>query len=640
MAIMYSELTGSETQGEKALYNRFKNKLSDEFLIWHNYVFHSKSVETDFIIFHPSYGIWTIEVKDWLISQIEEINSNDCKINKDGKIVNLGNPFHQSRNCWKVLKELLENKTELLHKNGIHMGKLIIPINYAVAFYNITEKDIRDRNYENILPLNKLITADMIKGEGISEKEWEKKILSLREKDFDFELSLEQINTIKAVLGTNVVKDGLSGLMTGTLDDYQEKLVKDKIERQIVIEGPAGSGKSIVLLKRAILIKKTYPSWVVGIICFNAVMANYLKLLLSYEEEEISIDVYDVYEWVKLYLPNVKSLWEKYKDPEIVIREALSQTNNKVERIYDALLIDEGQDSSEILLKLYRAMLNRTNGSFTFCFDKRQSLYTTGELVERLNEFGFKIDNDKELIKQQRSILVILALAYYEKMKKHSSSIINIIQNVYEIAERFFSGFKQQISRLATGVSRFFGFKKDLIGLSDLKSELYLASSLKKCDSIQEMIMRVSDDIILSVNSKNASFADWLVIYPIRKINDINIPDLIKTLFIEKNIPFIYIDNKFGSVFNLSTKDFTVIGDNRRTAKLNDNAVKIMTIHASKGFEAQRVAVLSFDSIGQYNDYPAELGYVAITRGKKTCNIYYVEKTHPVQVLEEVMDNL
>ena len=70
MALMFTELTGDETEGEKALYYRFRDKLSDEFCLWHNLVIHSKSQEVDFVLFHPSYGIWAIEVKDWAISQI------------------------------------------------------------------------------------------------------------------------------------------------------------------------------------------------------------------------------------------------------------------------------------------------------------------------------------------------------------------------------------------------------------------------------------------------------------------------------------------------------------------------------------------------------------------------------------------
>ena len=75
----------------------------------------------------------------------------------------------------------------------------------------------------------------------------------------------------------------------------QQRLTKWQINGQTVIEGPAGSGKSIVLLKRALYIKKQNPDWKIGIICYNTIMANYLKLLFQFEEmNEDDFDVYDV----------------------------------------------------------------------------------------------------------------------------------------------------------------------------------------------------------------------------------------------------------------------------------------------------------------------------------------------------------
>jgi len=635
MAIMYTELTGDETPGERALYNRFKNKLSDEFCIWHNLVIHSKSQEIDFILFHPSYGIWSIEIKDWAISQIQQASSTNCAISKDGKITNYPHPLVQARKSWIALKELFESKSDLIHPDGIHKGKVLFPLNYTAAFYNISDSDIQSSQHSGILPLEKVITSDFIRGDAVSETQWERKLLYLREKHFIFELSIDQINSVKAALGTNVVMDAQTRKVVGTLDDYQEKLVKYKIEKQIVIEGPAGSGKSIVLLKRAIQIKNTYPSWDVGIICFNAVMANYLRLLLTLEKEGSSIDVFDVYDWAKVYLPSVKTLWKGTTNPEEAITNALSQANGNVNRQYDALLVDEGQDTSEILLKLYRAMLKPSSNSFTFCFDKRQSLYSTGELVDRLNEYGFTIDNEKELVKQQRSVLVLLALAFYRKTKEPTNDIAKIISEVYDLADRFFYGFKESLSRLASGVARFFGLSKES-DKPDVRKELQMATSCQGCKSIEDMIGRLSDDIIASVKTGKASYQDWLVVFPCRVFQGANLPESIQARFAEKSIPFVYIDKA-----GVSSETLNNLGDNRRTAMLNAEAVKIMTIFASKGYDAQRVAVLSFDAIDDLpKENPAEVGYVAMTRGKKSCHIYYVERTRSVQALEDVIAKL
>jgi hypothetical protein len=639
MANMYTQLAGNETPGEKALYYRFNNKLSEQFSVWHNFVFHSTSQEVDFIVLHPSYGMWLIEVKDWLLPQLEAVDSSTCRINKDGRSVNYPNPLLQARRGWIALKETLEKKSELLNNDGsIHQGKLMFPLNYAAAFYNISQSQIREHNLEPFLPTQRLITSEFIQGEGISDEEWEKKLVSLRERDFHRELSNEQIDIIKATLGVTTVKDSQTGRVVGTLDEKQKPLAEFAIEKQIVIEGPAGSGKSIVLLKRALHIKAKYPSWDVGIICFNAVMANYLRLLLSLEDKPADIDVYDVYDWVRKYLPAANTLWKTVDDPEKAIGLALEQAKDKLNRQYDALLVDEGQDSSEILLKLYRAMLKRTDASFTFCFDKRQALYPPDEFVDRLDEFGFNIDKQKELVKQQRSLFVLLGLAFYKKMKEPSSDLVRIIQEVNDLAERYFYGLKEKISRLATGVARFFRLTK-AAGPPDLKSELASATHIQKCNSITEIISRVTDDIVASVNSQTASYGDWLVIFPMRNISGSNIPELLAASFKARLLPFVYVDKESFRAPDPSYDSTTT--DNRRTAHLNENTVKVMTINAAKGFDSQRVAILAFDSLAYVRiNKAAELGYVAITRGKQFCSIYFIERSRPVEALESVFARL
>lgn len=68
----------------------------------------------------------------------------------------------------------------------------------------------------------------------------------------------------------------------------------------------------------------------------------------------------------------------------------------------------------------------------------------------------------------------------------------------------------------------------------------------------------------------------------------------------------------------------------------NDN-VKVMTVHAAKGFESKEVFVVGFDNIDQLKR-PENAGYVALTRAKDVCNVIYTARTKSVKILEDVVE--
>ena len=643
MATMRTDLDGNETLGEKNLYYRFKNKLSDDYHVWHNLVLPNTGKEADFIIFHPHDGIWVIEVKDWSIEHI--INADNRRVllknNKSKE-----NPFYQAWRLWVGVKSGLELKDELKHTDGPHQGNLVMPINYGVAFSNIFSSEIEERDgYEDIFPLKRILAEEFIQGIGYSDKDWENKLRNIRDKVFGFTLSSNQWNIVQSLFGTPVISDISTKQDIGVLDDYQEKLVKYKINKQIIIEGPAGSGKSIVLAKRALYIKKNYPDWDIGVFCFNATMANYLKHILNYEDKYHKITVSDYYD--------IQS----------------SQ--------YDAILVDEGQDATEVQLISYFSQLKEKSSSFTLFYDLRQSLYTKVELNDKMKEIGFKIENEKELVKQQRSVHVIAALTYYTAFKNLDRDIKDTKNEVLSIANRFFVGFKNTFSSIASGVNRFFAPEIKSSYIIDLKKEVAKRIFLRDFRDNIEMLKNFCMIIKEKVQEENVQYSDFLIIYPHRRHIDY-IPTQITSILPNNKIPFRIIDNRKagypGVSANFPNFELEFVDDNRRDADLSENVVKAMTVHQSKGLDAKYVAIIGWDGMHEntlkltekekllnivydridsdelkYKVFEkvkaikfekakaAELGYVALTRAKLECYIYYANHNKLVEILENVI---
>ncbi|MGC9472098.1 MAG: NERD domain-containing protein [Bacteroidales bacterium] len=636
MAIMRTDITGDETKGEKLMYYKFRDKLPDEYHIWHNHILHNKGREADFIICHPKEGVFVLEVKDWTIDQIQKIDSNRTQLIINGTTRNHENPIRQARKNWQALKNTFEKRNELRHQSGKYKDKLLFPINYGIVLTNISGSEIKRNNYESILPEKETITSDFIHAEYISEYEWETRLKDLKHVNFDICLDDKQWAALNSCLGTPTLKDICHEDMIGTLDAYQEKLMKYKIEKQIIIEGPAGSGKSIVLVKRAGYMKRMYPEWKIGVFCFNATMANYLRHLFKHEQFLDGIDIFDFYAFEK-------DATQKDFGP------------------YDAILVDEGQDADNYQFQFYFSLLKNPKSSFTLFYDARQALYTKQKIRDLLQDIGFKIENEKELVKQQRSVLVLAALMYYKACKSPAKEFDEILKEAMSMGERLFHGFKSTFLSISNSVNRFFNNPHRGFTEVDFINELNERFYLLQYDSCREMIDDFCRRIEQKVSSGSASYSDFMIIYPHRNFNKESLPYEIYKKFQTYNIPGRVIDkggwNCNGFVFKTPDYKTEWEYDNRRDSNLSENLVKIMTLHQSKGMDAKYVAIFGFESMcdesinkqsgneilstnQKNNEYfsqnCAELGYVALTRAKEECYVYYSIRNQLINILEKI----
>ncbi len=62
------------TAGERRFAERLEEKLGDEVLIWYDVPVGNKRLQPDFVILHPQRGLFILEVKDWKLETIQQIN--------------------------------------------------------------------------------------------------------------------------------------------------------------------------------------------------------------------------------------------------------------------------------------------------------------------------------------------------------------------------------------------------------------------------------------------------------------------------------------------------------------------------------------------------------------------------------------
>jgi len=94
----------------------------------------------DFIVLHPERGIIVLEVKDWKLSSLLEVNPDRVKLLTANGIKVEKTPLEQARGYALAIVSELQQDQLLVQVAGKFQGKLAFPYSYGVVFTNITRK--------------------------------------------------------------------------------------------------------------------------------------------------------------------------------------------------------------------------------------------------------------------------------------------------------------------------------------------------------------------------------------------------------------------------------------------------------------------------------------------------------------------
>jgi len=636
MATMRSGLDHKGKPGEKKLYEILKNKLSADYHVWHKINIHKAAMEIDFVVIHPIEGVYVIEVKDWIPENIEFDSSGNLQfVNSKGEKSSEKNPLDQARDHSFFILNELKKKPNLLNKSGKYLGKLIFPVNYGVAFTNISSVTINDRNWSEKLPLNCILDTGFLSEEYLQLQDYEESLRNLRKLNFSNSggLSEDQWIDISSVLGTTVVQSPNNDSIYGVLDEVQEELVKLNITKTVLFEGPAGSGKSVVLVNRAAYIHQQNPESKIGVFCFNVVMANMLRTLLNKKGilDNIIVDHF----------------------------ENLSDYSWKGET-FDAILLDEAQDITDKNLKEIKGLLKTE--SLSIFYDPKQNIYNRDSLLNKLNDNGLIVEYTKTLIRQQRSPLLLAAQILYNAIMEFDqfdnesidTKFDQIVQEIFALSDKYFEGFHDPESFNPTGSARHFTMEEQKNTNLSLPNILSTRLEIKQMQYVKEIVNHFIGVIQELVNEGTATYNDFAILYPHRylrenKFRNDRIIYWVRELFSERQIPVRIIDSgrkKSHEGILIQPPDYekNIEGDNRNFS-FEDNFVRSTTVYQFKGLDAKYVAVIGFenctellennsvDDFDKEKQGKASMVYTALTRAMEKCWVYYIRPNKSVELL-------
>ncbi len=583
MAIFVPSLNsclGKMQTGEKRLARCLEALLEDDYLCWYELPVGKRQRYTDFIILHPGRGLLLLEVKDWKLDNIRDINRVTVSLLTNNGIVIKSNPLEQARQCTYQLVNQLEKDPQLVRQSGQYQGRLSFPYGYGLVLSHITRNQFDSSDLGDVLPAHQVICSDEMTKSTDAEG-FQKRLWDMFNVGFSCQLTLPQIDRVRWHIFPEVrIGDGQLGMFTESekdalvpdllkvMDMQQEQLARSMGEGHRVIHGVAGSGKTLILGYRCLYLAKVLHKPIL-VLCFNITLAARLRSIMEDKEINDRVHVYHFHDWCgemlkRYHIPKPES-GNGYIDRLVnqVIRAVDDGHIPKGQ--YGALMIDEGHDFEAEWLQLIVQMVDSETSSLLLLYDDAQSIYKKKKALDfSLSSVGV----------QARGRTTILRVNY-----RNTDEILNY---AYRFAKHYLvpaDSDEDHIPLLEPQSAGRHGYKPFMKQLSSFEEEAsYVAVNLKR------------------IHDGGMQWLDMCVLYPHRWMGE-----KLQHAFQAEGIPTQWLGSQWA----------------KRTFNPGEDSVKLMTMHSSKGLEFPLVSISGLGYMpGKQDDLASEakLLYVAMTR--------------------------
>ncbi|MGM9988416.1 MAG: UvrD-helicase domain-containing protein [Bacillaceae bacterium] len=437
LSIIPNDLS-SLTPGERRVLEKLKMMYKE--VDRHVYVYiqpRLRYLEPDFILIDNQKGVCIIEVKDWEIDYIDKIDRRNVLL-KNNRTVE--NPLFKANMYYNSAKGLFNMQQNLIDDEG----ELKFTIHSTVIFTNLTEQDIEDNQLITLftqppstyIPSNRIASLtieQLFKGNNDVHCLQEEDIHAIRTVLFP------EIKIIKVTKNKHANGETIQQLIKA-LDAEQEKYAKRLPYGHYMITGVPGSGKTVLLLARAVHLIRENPQWKIRILTYN----KSLQIKIQNQLNAIAVDLrfFDipieniiVTTFHKFAIERSGMMPPSFPSDEWW-QDTLPQAalSNEM-REYDAILIDEYQDFFEDWIKVcinacveHEYMNNqkmKTKGINLFLAgDRLQSIYNTRE--QSWKSIGIDMRGRSEFLKRayrSGSEHIHLALTFLKQDKKLAEEV-------------------------------------------------------------------------------------------------------------------------------------------------------------------------------------------------------------------------
>lgn len=420
MAYMVPEyIPKNATAGERLLFETLKRYLPSDYIVYYEPEIRGR--RPDFVIIGPDLGLVVLEVKDYTKSTLHQINQDEWMLHTSaGETRTVKSPLKQARDNARLISDQLKKDKNLLQ--GLS-GYLKFSYGYGTVFTRLKQEDFIKLGLYNVIDPSFVLCRDEIdtEDEGFSSETLMEKLFGMFtiQSKRRYTLTDEDIQAIRFHLFPEVRISAefkepvpyqdqllLSLHNIKTMDLHQENMAKQLGDRHRLIRGVAGSGKTLVLVSRAKMLAQAHPDWKILVLCYGIPLSRTLKQWIGQkmrepedlfgfanaecEWESSNIEVYNFHEWLGSHMrikdSAIPELLEKLDKSEAIVP------------IYDAILIDEGQDFEPDWLRLVSHCLNPDTKSLLLVEDRAQSIFKRKNSLVQETGLDFRGDRKSFLL--------------------------------------------------------------------------------------------------------------------------------------------------------------------------------------------------------------------------------------------------
>lgn len=420
--------------GEKRVLDALARHLEDDYAVWHNIPIMGSGREPDFVVLHPRRGLLILEVKDWKRQTIADANPMQVQLTTAQGTVHSDHPVAQARGYMLELIHQLQKFPELLQQEGPYRGKLLIPWGWGAVLSHIKHADVAaDPSFAAVFEPHKVMLQDDL-AEGVDPMAFQQRLWGMFNVQWQCLLSLPQMNIVRGLLFPELRLGGVQqSLLPGesparllvqdllqVMDLQQESVARNLGEGHRLIHGPAGSGKTMILIFRAVQLQAiARPEKPVLVLCYNRDLAARIDVMLRLKGVGPAVQVSTFHAWaidlIRTYqLAPVRS--GKLADEDYEAFARLACESIAAARVpkgqYAALLIDEAHDLKDEWLAAVAQMVDPATRSLLVLYDDAQSIYQESRRKLSFAKLGIEAQGRTEILKiNYRNTTEVLALA-------------------------------------------------------------------------------------------------------------------------------------------------------------------------------------------------------------------------------------
>lgn len=602
-------IRSTATMGERLLFRTLKTYLPEDYIVYYEPEIQGK--RPDFVIIGPDLGIVVLEVKDYTKNTLLQLNHEEWTLlTSSGETTTTKNPLKQARENIFHLVDKLKKDKNLVNLDGKYKYQLKFPFGYGAVFTRLYQKEFITDGLYSIIEPQFCLTRDEIdpEKENFSEEILFEKISNMFIVPYRLRepLSKQEIDAIRYHLFPEVRISAefkqpvpyqdqllLSLHDIKAMDLHQENLAKQLGDKNRLIRGVAGSGKTLILASRAKMLAKQHPDWKILILCYNISLARSIEQMIVHMMNEPD-DLFDLDfssgegRVINKHNVTVRNFHAWLKNDLKISEDKIPAVIEKLEAkeaimpMYDAILIDEGQDFESSWFGLVSQLLNPSTKSLLLVEDRAQTIY------KRKNTYL----KDTGLSFQGRS--KVLNINY-----RNTAQIVKFAWDFY----RSHSSLKEKV------VSH--DYEGEIIAPQSTKRKGYEPAILK-ADSFFKEAKIVAKQIKKLNEARKIPFSEMLILYRVKRTHQVNYVDVLTRALKSETIPYYWI---------------TENSETKRNFDKDSNTVKISTIDSSKGLDFQAVFIVNVDNmpfqLEEDKNREASLLYIGMTRAKDLLCLSY-----------------